>query len=100
MLAFLALDPVRGNSSRKRRLFKDQDNLTVDDIDNTKKKTVWTQTRRNFDFYPVLHCFIVPLLLPLLLPLQPRENPRIVIHMFAIFHSSSFARSSREIKVQ
>ena len=31
----LALDPVRGNSCKKRRLFEDKDELTVDDIDNT-----------------------------------------------------------------
>lgn len=31
----LALDPVRGNSRKKRRLFDGKDELTVDDIDNT-----------------------------------------------------------------
>lgn len=31
----LALDPVRGNSGRKRRLFDNKDELTVHDIDST-----------------------------------------------------------------
>ena len=31
----MALDPVRGNSRRKRRLFEYKDEITLDDIDNT-----------------------------------------------------------------
>ena len=31
----MALDPVRGNSRRKRRLFDNKTELTIDDIDNT-----------------------------------------------------------------
>ena len=31
----MALDPVRGNSRRKRRLFDDKDEITLNDIDST-----------------------------------------------------------------
>ena len=80
MQKFLALDPVRGNSSHKHRLFDDKDEIAVNDIDNTPLGDVKDINRNKsscLHIYihinnhlqsplPLLHPHLPPLLHPLL----------------------------------